>query len=111
MWEVLGEVVGWVLGAAGAVAGTGLVVLARWVRAADREIQLLKREAESGRESRLELDRLKIGMAGLQADRGNWVPLLSRAMGTIERHGESIARLEERTEKKGGVTGGNHVHE
>lgn len=104
MWEVLSEVVGWALGAVGAVGATGLIVLARWVRTADREIQLLTREAESGRESRLELDRLKIEMAGLRADRGNWVPLMSRAMGTIERHGESIARLEERTGKKGNYT-------
>ncbi len=101
MWEVVGQIVGWALGAIGAVAATGLIVLARWVRAADREIQLLKREAEGNREGRLELDSLRIDLAGLRADRGNWVPLMSRAMGTIERHGESIARLEERTEKRG----------
>ncbi|MDE0029385.1 MAG: hypothetical protein OXU42_08310 [Deltaproteobacteria bacterium] len=99
MWEVIAEAVGWILGVVGAVAGAGIILVLRTLREAERDIQSLKHLVADIPELRREQERQRVELAREQTVRQEMVPFVSRSLGSIERHSEAIARLEERTKE------------
>lgn len=105
MYEIIAEVVGWALHAAGVIAGTGLVMLLRWQRRIERDLAVLQAHVdEGGSEAIAEVQRdfakLKLHLAETYIKRDDWVPTVSRVIGMLEDHTEMLVRLEERTRER-----------